>query len=207
MSCYLMQTAYDERSELNMSDQITVPAAIWEQFEQYRYSDQPIFVSVGSAVGRLRPATVDDNLAGDSCRLPEWMYRSLDFAEWVELMFCDLPTAGLITLRARHEAVLTGSANPVAMLTSALSGESGAPSWACLSVGSELPLVCGVFDIMGIQSIDGRDVPAACILNCDVKLDIMEALDHVRDPEPPVPESPVPGRFVPFSGVGRRLGS
>ena len=211
---------------MNMSDQITVPAELWTALDKDREDpERPIFVMVGETecVGRLRPATPSDGLSGDACRLPDWMWRliGLDGDDcWIGLTVCELPMAGTITLRARQEASLTQMDDPVAMLTAALSGSTG-PSWASLSTGAELPLSCGVFDVMDIQSIEGFPVPAACILDCDVNLEIVRALDRPPTPVPevrpptPVPQSPpsletptpTPAKngFVPFSGVGRRL--
>jgi hypothetical protein len=96
-------------------------------------------------------------------------------------------------------------------------------SWSCLSVGSALPLVCGTFDVIGIEAVDGSSVSGACILDTDVNLELIPALDHVDtpipspvepEPEPTTTTTAAPQRsqprrgskvgFVPFSGVGRR---
>lgn len=236
----LMITVYEPENELNRSDQITVPAAVWEQFDRQHHGGWPMFVELGFAgsgvVGRLRPAVPADRLVGDACRVPRWMWQHLGSPKggdedcWTTLTPQALLQAGTIVLRAREEATVTGSADPVAMLTAALTGSGGGPSWACLSVGAELPLACGTFDIMDIQTVEGVPLNAACILDCDVNLEFMKALDHVELPPPvavrpptPVPEEPMslagmlpasvlaaqPATakkgFVPFSGVGRRL--
>jgi hypothetical protein len=233
MSSYLLLTMYDPDSEMNQSDQITVPAELWETLDrdhEGEASGNPMFVEMGSGViGRLRPAVPADQLSGDSCRVPHWMWMLLDPQtgedSWVSLAPCQLPTAGTIVLRARQEADLTGAVDPVAMLTAALSGSAGGLSWACLNAGAELPLACGVFDVMEIRSVEDFVVPAACILDCDVNLDLVPALDAetastvseaVAEPEaepitPPqvaasfTEPAPRASGFVPFSGVGRRL--
>jgi hypothetical protein len=207
---------------MNMSDQITIPAAIWEYHDRNHHGSGPIFVEVGGSesgcFGRLRPAVPSEHLNNDYCIVPQWMWMRLgapsgaDDDCWIDLTVQELPIAGSVTLRAREEASLTGSADPVAMLTDALSGSTGL-SWSCLSVGAELPLPCGIFDIIDVQSTEGFAVPAACILNCDVRLELVPALDHVETPPPsppsPFDSGPEPDRtqkeFVPFSGVGRRL--
>jgi len=213
---YLIPTIYDEDSELNGSDQITVPAEVWTALDRDHTGDRPIFVDVGGShtVGRLRPATPSDGLAGDACRVPRWLGRRLGYSEddesWISLTVCQLPMAGTIVLRARREADLTGSADPVAMLTAALSGTEG-QSWSCLSAGSELPLACGTFDVMEIRdSACDSMVPAACILDCDVNLELVPALDRIPESEAETEAVQVPvtkSGFVPFSGVGHRLGS
>ena len=211
---------------MNMSDQITVPADLWTALDKDREDpERPIFVVVGETelVGRLRPAVPSEGLSGDACRLPDWMWRLIyssrvEGDQWIGLTVCELPMAGTIVLRARQEASLTQMDDPVAMLTAALSGATG-PSWATLSTGSELPLSCGVFDVMEVQSVEGFPVSAACILDCDVNLEIVRALDRPPTPEPqvrpltpippPTPTLPPPQEtkkgFIPFSGVGRRL--
>jgi hypothetical protein len=81
-------------------------------------------------------------------------------------------------------------------------------------------LAIGIFDVMGIRSAE-EDVTMASILNTDVNLDIMPALDHVDRPvTPPKAEEPSlqpshlqinqqqqpsAAGFVPFSGRGYRL--
>jgi hypothetical protein len=74
-----------------------------------------------------------------------------------------------------------------------------------------------VFDIMEIYDVEGAPVASAAILNVDVALDFVPALDHVRPPTPPpsppavlTPAVTVPAipssKFIPFSGKGYRLG-
>ena len=208
MSTFLLSGEYSQDCELNMSDQITVPADVWTMLDTGRL---PIFAAIGDSniVGRLRPAVVGDELSNDSCLLPDWMWRMTDSQEpesWISIRVCELPMAGTIVLRARHEATLVDMEDPVALLSASLSGSNG-PSWSCLSTGAELPLMCGIFDIMEIHDREGNSVPAACILDCDVNLEIMTALDHVERPPTPIqlPVTSVTTRFVPFSGVGRRL--
>lgn len=216
MTTYLLTRTYPADCDLNMSDQITVPADVWTLLDN---GSPPIFVTVGdSTVGRLRPAVPSDELGNDSCILPEWMWRLIDSPDpdtWISIQVCTLPTADTILLRAREESSLLSMDDPVATLSAALSGASG-PSWACLSMGAELPLACGVFDVMEIRTSDDQIVSSACILDCDVNLEIMPALDHrppvpepVPEPRVPTPPPPPPTRFtkgfVPFSGVGRRL--
>jgi len=212
MSTFLLSGEYPQDCELNMSDQITVPADVWTMLDTGRL---PIFAAIGDSnvVGRLRPAVVGDEFANDSCLLPQWMLRMTDSHEpetWISICVCELPMAGTIVLRARHEATLVDMDDPVAVLSASLSGSNG-PSWSCLSTGAELPLLCGTFDIMEIRDSEGNSVPAACILDCDVNLEIMTALDHVERPPTPIPApiqqqgTPATTRFVPFSGVGRRL--
>lgn len=234
MTTYLNLTVYEPDSELHRSDQVLVPSTVWEAFDRDHEGHGPIFVEVGDAdsggVGRLRPAVPTDGLAADACRVPEWMWMRLgapaghDDDCWIGLTARMLPTAGTITLRARREATVTGSEDPVAMLTAALSGSEGGLSWSCLCAGSELPLSCGDFDVMEILSIEGFPVPAATILDCDVNLELAPALDHVPTPPPSPPPAAAPldfatmmplppaaplrgapKGFVPFSGVGRRL--
>jgi hypothetical protein len=229
---FLMVSQYPEGSALRTSDQITVPRHLWTKLDQDHVGHGPIFVQMGTlldldtyetgAVGRLTPSTEE---YGTSCQVPDWMWAALDAVEgWIEVR--ELPDAGTIVLRAEREATVTSSVDPVAMLTDALTGVTGTP-WACLCVGMRLPLSCGVFDVMEIQSVEGFPVSAAAILDVDVNLEFAPALDHVRRPtassgvgsqphtpipaepeiiEPMIPVAPA-GKFVPFSGVGRRLGS
>jgi hypothetical protein len=217
---YLLATRYTDGSELNLSDQITISGPLWEALgSSGSGSDNPLFVEVGEesgVVGRIVPGD-PSMVAPDACQLPRWMIErlglTLDAECWISLTVTPLNTAGTVTLRAREEATLTDlGPDPLGTLSAALSGSYG-PSWACLSVGSELPLAIGIFDVMGIRSAE-EDVTMASILNTDVNLDIMPALDHVDRPvTPPKAEEPLlqpiassVGGFVPFSGRGYRLG-
>jgi len=218
MTSYLIRTSYDLSSPLNRSDQILIPAALWTALDQEHGQSQgqgPMFVDVDSAgfVGRLRPAMPSDGLPDDCCRLPEWMNLRLGLVideTWICLSPCQIPKAGHLILRAHHEASLLGLEDPAASLTAELSGSTGL-SWACLSIGSVLPLSCGSFDVIDILSEEGQSVSAACILDCDVNLEFVPALDHVESEseskEEDVPSASQPmTAFVPFSGRGQRLG-
>lgn len=196
-----MITVYEPDSEFNRSDQILVPAAVWERFDREHQSGGgwPIFVEIGQpgwqgdVVGRIRPAVPSDRLAADCCRVPSWMWMRLgapagaDEDCWFSLEARPLPQVGRIVLRAREEITVTGAADPVAMLTAELTGGGGGLSWACLCAGAELPLSCGVFDVIDVISCEGYPVPAACILDCDVDLELVPALDHVDPPRAPTP--------------------
>lgn len=222
---YLLATRYTEGSELNLSDQITISGPLWEMLGSSEHTN-PVFVEVGEesgVVGRIVPGD-PSMVAPDACQLPRWMIDRLGLelaAEcWVSLTVIPLSLASTVTLRAREESTLTElGPDPMGALSAALSGAYG-PSWACLSVGSELPLAIGVFDVMALRSADD-ELTMASILNTDVNLDIMPALDHVDRPATPEPsllqQQPVAGSvassvatsvsgFVPFSGRGYRLG-
>lgn len=205
----------------------------WKRLDDDHDDDGPVYVEVGGfgtgVVGRVQPAVPEDGLAVGDCRLPDWMFARLGLSgedAWVEMQPTELPTAGTIVLRARVEATLTGVADPVALLTEELTGGRGGAPWAVLCAGSELELGCGVFDVMEVRSLEEFPVPAACILDTDVNLELVPALDAVRPPTPwpaepaellvppepedwgsvlPAPQA-APSGFVPFSGKGYRLG-
>lgn len=199
-SMYLDVLVYD-KSEQNMSDQIQVPLELWEQFATS--NDTPTFMRVnGSAVGRIVPAEIR------GCRIPSWMWSLVgEPTEFIELERVTLPIATSISLKPRDSEVTS-----LEDMTAALS------TWACLSVGAELPLICGIYDIVSIQAA-GIEVPAACILDCDVNLDLIP-FDPVIPEVFPVPEAPkveeidfsqmfsAPSKPIPdlFPGKGRRLG-
>jgi hypothetical protein len=215
MSTYLQVILYDAESEFHRSDQVTVPAAFWQECMKGHEGGRPVFVQLGEeGVARIRPGA-----EAETCQVPEWLWVRIGAPEWTSVQVVDIPDAGRITLRARKEATLTGVPDAVGMLAAALSG-SGGPSWAVLTVGSELPLACGVFDIMGLQSCEDFPVASACILNMDLDLELVPALDHVEPVPAPAPApTPAPAppqnsasvsrfakKFEPFAGIGRRLG-
>ena len=219
MSTYLQVILYDAESEFHRSDQVTVPTSFWQECMKDHVGERPVFVQLGEeGVARIRPGAETE-----TCQVPEWLWVRIGAPEWTSLQIAEVPDAGRITLRARKEASLTGVPDAMGLLSAALSG-SGGPSWAVLTVGSELPLSCGVFDIMGLQSCEDFPVASACILNMDLDLELVPALDHVEEPVPAppvVPEPPPPQnsaaapprsvsrfakKFEPFAGVGRRLG-
>jgi len=195
---YLLATRYADSSELNLSDQITIPGSLWESLSSSSSSssDCPIFVEVieeSGVVGRIVPGI---SSVADSCQLPEWMWRRLGLdpdgeETYIGLTVTPLSLAATVTLRAREETILTDLGDAaLETLSAALSGAYG-PSWACLSVGSELPLAIGIFDVMAIRSAE-EDMTMASILNTDVILDLMPALDHVDTPTPATPPKPEP---------------
>ena len=222
MSIYLQVILYDAESEFHSSDQVTVPAAFWQECMKGQEGGRPVFVQVGEeGVARIRPGT-----AADTCQVPEWLWIRIGAPEWAPVQVVEVPDAGRITLRPRKEAWTVGVEDPLLLLSASLTGADGTPSWAVLTVGSELPLSCGVFDVIGIQSCEDFPVTSACILNMDLDLELVPALDHVEVPvvpEPVVPDPVIPEpavappaaarsvsrfakKFEPFAGVGRRLG-
>ena len=198
---YLDFLVYDD-PRLNMTDQIQVPLAVWEQYGTS--TDTPTFMRVnGCAVGRIVPADIYD-----SCRIPTWMLSLCGEAAFVELETVTLPTATSITLKPR---------NPDEQVDLETMSAAISASWASLTVGATLQLVCGTYDIISILAAD-TEVPAACILDCDVDLDLVaesnqdevkqdtEAVDPVHEEvdfsqmftPPPKPDL--------FPGQGRTLG-
>jgi hypothetical protein len=187
---YLLANVYAEGSELNLSDQITVPLTVWEAMTGSSSSSSsssspgPCFVEVtenSGVFGRIIPGSTT-SVEGDACKLPQWMIDRLGIEEegtWVLLSKCVLQKAGVVTLRVREEATLTEVDDPVTMLSEIMSA-----SWACLSVGSALPLVCGTFDIIGMEGVDGTSISGACILDTDVVMELIPALDHADTPTP-----------------------
>jgi len=229
------------------NDTVMIPADIWEQINERRSptDTNPLWASIelnqGSAVGRIMPALPHEHLPSDACRIPRWMWRLLgspkgfDEDMWIRIVPCSLPVAGRIVLRARNEEELLSLEDPASSLTIALSGGDTGISWSCLNVGAELSMGCGIFDIMELWSVEGEQVVAASVVDVDVGVEFMPALDHVSPlplplplplPPPPPPAAPLPlplpppsatttkatiatsthpKGFVPFSGVGRRL--
>ena len=185
---FLIIGRYPSDSPLHKSDQVTVPVPIWEElYGSHEGGERPLFVQLNATedgpFARLRPA-VGVGLSADSCQIPEWMWLLLGAPEpntWVSLTVSELPDAGSIKLRPRRAATLAGLAEPLIHLTEELTGGVSGQSWACLSAGAELPLVCGAFDVLEITSVEGYPVPAACILDLDVDLELEPALDSTAD--------------------------
>jgi hypothetical protein len=225
-SVLLSVCTYDETSPLCHGDQIMVPTRIWTAFDTKHSGNGPIFVSIGEEVdgdigivGRLRPAVPADGLDEDCCRIPtvDWLRLGAPMPGdmWAHVTATSLPTVGTITLRAHRERSLTTLADPVVTLSTEI-----AAGWSCVSQGSELVLPCGSFDVMGLKDLTGAVIPAGCILNTDVNLDLVPALDY-RPPTPmPSPiTTPVFGAVQPpsfsnvnqedprFPGRGYRLGN
>ena len=210
---YLTPIVYPDMSELNLSDQISVASDIWESIHAGWESERPIFVCVGtSSYCRVRP---DTEIPYDTCKIPEWLWLHMGIPgpdEWIPIRPANIPDAKRLVLQAYTERSLTDMEDPVSTLTLALSGAEG-PGWSCLNRGADLPLACGKFSIVDILDNDGITVPAGCILNVDLELDIVPAVDAVAAPPPavrpptpiPAPTPPIKTGFVPFSGVGRRL--
>jgi hypothetical protein len=197
-STYLIIGRYPSDSPFHKSDQVTVPVPIWEElYGGHEGGERPVFVQLNASedgpFARLRPA-VGVGLSADSCQMPEWMWLLLGAPgpgsdTWVSLTVSELPDAGSVKLRPRRAATLTTLSEPLVHLTEELTGGVSGQSWACLSAGAELPLVCGAFDVLEITSIEGYPVPAACILNLDVDLELEPALD-ARPATPPALLSP-----------------
>lgn len=209
-----MQVCLQVNTEtITQTDQILVPYSIWNLCSTRTQSqDKPVFVSVNNTntVARLVPEL--KGLAGDACAIPEWLFFQSDCCEWIEFSVIPLKKVDRMVLRAHREADLTESADPVTMLTESLEG------WTCLSSGQTLHLLCGSFDVMELWSESKTEMMSGCILDCDVKVEFVEALDHVAPPPPPPPlplpsiqpppppiKPPAPEKFQPFTGVGRRL--
>ena len=229
---YLQPLTYEPVDPLDASDMITVPTGVWETLYSGHTSEDPVFVLIGEcvgtgSVGRIQPS---NDLPHESMRMPSWMWDHIMMEpdRWLDIQSVEPPVAHTIYLRPRKESTLTGSADPVTMLTASLSGESGSPSWACLNIGAELSLDCGVFDVIDIHDEEGVTLAYGRILNADVNLEIVPAVDATPPPllRPPTPIPPQPSMlfappppsqpharsrwhpkgFVPFSGTGHRLG-
>jgi len=213
---FLIIGRYPSDSPLHKSDQVTVPVPIWEElYGSHEGGERPLFVQLNATedgpFARLRPA-VGVGLAADSCQMPEWMWILLGAPgpdTWVSLTVSELPDAGSVTLRPRQAATLAALEEPLIHLTEELTGGTTGQSWACLSVGAELPLQCGVFDVLEITSVEGYPVPAACILDLDVELELAPALDApVMRPATPPPSPPhvlipsPPNLAPPMGGAG-----
>lgn len=221
---YLQLTVYEPSSPLHQSDQIAVPEMVWMMFAEGG-GEGPHFVEVGEAGsgvwGRVHPA----DIPADCCAVPRWMWERLGAPHgeecWVGLTRSGVLPAASLTLRPHRHATLQDAADPLALLTAELTGSTGRPSWAVLTTGMTLQLACGDFDVMGVAGEDGAEIGVGCILDRDVRLELMEALDYVAPrPPTPIPAEPValptatrwqdptlPRGFIPFSGAGRRLDS
>lgn len=207
-STLLRLQRYEDGSPFHRSDQVMVPAGFWEDLHRNHSGGRPIFVAIsetaeglydssGSVVGRIRPG-----LSGEeTCLVPDWMWLRLGAPEddfWCVVGERPIADAGQITLRPRRSATLADSIDPLGMLTAVLSGAAGGGEhgWACLMSSMELPLACGVFDVVEIMSLDGFSISVACILDMDVRLDLLPALDETRPAsvqEPLVFEKPPTG--------------
>jgi len=236
---------YPEGADLQRSDQITVPTRTWRNlYHCHEGGERPLFVDVRTGgedqwrplVARIRPAEVGELEDDHSCRVPEWMWIHLGAPEegsWLTLTMTTIANVETVVLRPRRVASLEGG-DPVAMLTAALTGETDGASWAVLCAGAELPLWCGVFDVVGLRTLGGTDMAAGCILDHDVTLELEPALDTpvVRAPLMPsavqgsgpetgsggmsfpgmaavaTPSAPPSGRrgYIPFGGTGHTLG-
>jgi hypothetical protein len=195
MTTFLCIGRYPADSPLHQSDQVTVPVAVWEELHaEHTGGERPLFVQLNPAddgpFARVCPAA-GSGLMADSCQVPDWMWLRLGAPApsegWVLLQPTPLPDAGSIRLRPRHAATLAAMDEPLVQLAEELTGGGAAAySWACLSVGSELPLPCGEFDVLEITSVEGYPVPGACILDMDVDLELEPALDTPAAQPPPV---------------------
>ena len=189
---------YAADSDLNRSDQITVPTRTWQNlYHEHDGGERPLFVDVRggaeqlqSLVARIRPAAATGELEDQhSCLIPDWMWVHLgapDYGTWLTLEVTTVADVGTVRLQARSAAALATLDDPVEVLTAALTG-SGGSSWAVLSVGAELPLWCGVFDVAGLRSLGGAEMVAGCILDHDVTLELAATMDTpvVRPLTPP----------------------
>jgi hypothetical protein len=224
---------YAMDSDLNRSDQITVSVRIWRNlYHEHDGGERPLFVGVqGGAeqlqrlVARIRPAGAGELEDEHSCLIPDWMWVLLgapEYGTWLTLAVTTVANAGTLVLRPRALAALD---DPVAALTAALTGTGGEASWAVLCVGAELPLWCGVFDVVGMRSLGGTEMVTGCILDHDVTLELEAAAVSVLTPPPSPPAVLLPddgegmsfpgmggsssggaSGFQPFSGAGRTLG-
>ena len=193
---------YAEGADLHRSDQITVPVRTWRNlYHGHEGGERPLFVDVRTGadqwrplVARLRPAGIGDLDDDHMCRVPDWMWLHLGAPEegtWVTVEVTMVADVGTAVLRPRQ--TLGSEDDPVALLTAALTGSGGEASWAVLCAGAELPLWCGMFDVVGLQTLGGTDMAVGCILDHDVTLELEPALDTpvVRPPTPPPSPSPL----------------
>lgn len=204
MTAILCIRRYEEGSEMQISDQITVHSRVWEDLHrEHDGGSRPLFVSIAElgaeagVVGRVVPSAGATSVALDTCIIPTWMWLSLGAPEemWVCLKPVDIPDAGSVRLRPRGQ-ILATLENPLEALSDALSGSTG-QSWACLNQGAELPLSFGTFDVLEVKSIEGFPVSAACVLNLDVDLELESALAPIQRPPTPIPAKSSPTVLTP----------
>ena len=239
MEAVLRLERYAEGADLHRSDQITVPVRTWRNlYHGHEGGERPLFVDlrVGAdqwrpLVARLRPAGIGELEDDQVCRVPDWMWLHLGAPEegaWATLLVTTVADVGTVVLRPR---VAIGSEDdPVALLTAALTGSAGDSSWAVLCAGAELPLWCGVFDVVGLKTLGGTDMATGCILDHDVTLELEQPVVQPSTPPPsPLPSVTVPSEiaptqqggmsfpgmaavppptrgYVPFGGTGHTLG-
>lgn len=204
--------------DVRADDHVLVDGDVWATYDRAHSGKGPIYVEMGhrdsGVFGRLCPGP---RIAQGSVQIPLWMVERLGVEwdgeeRWIGLAAAELPEAGAVVLRPATHATIQAMDDPVKVLTEALG------SWSCLSMGAQLPLPCGAFDVVEVRSWEGYPVPAAAILNTDLAVDFQPAPDYVEPAPPaPIPEepmslsgilpavAPVTKGFVPFSGKGRRL--
>jgi hypothetical protein len=221
---YLRPIVYDHASSLNRSDQITVPAAIWSMFDREHVGNSPIFVVLdGHCMGRLRPATMTDALDAGVMHVPEWLWHQIspsyeEEETWISVVVAAPRFVDKLVLQPQCHRDVLALEDPVAVLAAQIMGD-GSGGWGSLTVGASLMLPSGSFNVMGLTDPDGEELSAGCILDRDINLDFLPALDYVppvrplTPPPPPLTQleshSPMFGPtkgFVPFSGAGYRLG-
>jgi hypothetical protein len=175
-------------------------------------------------LGRLRPATTEDDIGSDSMCVPEWMWVHLGGGPTVEeqengLWFTVTRAAPhyvkKLTLRPHRHTSLVSLEDPVATLAAQIMG-AGHGGWVSLTDGITLDLPCGRFDVLGLADAEGEELHAGSIMDADINLDLRPALDYVEPVRPPTPapsppatfccDGPKTTGFVPFSGTGYRLG-
>lgn len=226
---YLHTSVYDPTSDLHQSDQITVPVDVWTMFDRDHSGSGPVFVTVKDhlmerpLMGRLRPAVPEDELAVDAMRLPAWMWVSLGAPMdevWIEMAVATPYLVEKVVLRPNRHAELMALSDPAGTLSAQIMG-SGSGGWGSLTVGMDLELPCGIFRVEELTDVEGVEIPSGCILDADIRLDFLPAWDYEAPRVPTPPPEPVPileplpmvepvsssvRGFVPFSGVGHRLG-
>lgn len=209
---YLHTSVYDPTSDLQQSDQITVPADVWSMFDRDHTGAGPVFVTVKDylteipLLGRIRPAVPEDGLAMDTMRLPSWIWLGLGVPledAWIELTVATPYLVEKVVLRPNRHAELVSLSDPAATLSAQIMG-SGSGGWGSLTVGMDLDLPCGVFRVEELTDVEGVEIQSGCILDADIRLDFLPAWDYeppVRFPAQTPPPEPVPvlGPMVPFT--------